>query len=203
MKVLWSWLAAFAMLGAAPAQADNADAGRERERIKSERQAADARFAAEQQACGARFAVNDCIDAARKLRRDQIADLRRQELSLDEADRKRRASERLRQIEENARQEAVSDERRAQAQADQREREARAAEKSSKQQARLDSAAGAGPRERTPQGALGPQPTASEAASNRRAQEAHIAESQERKKRLESRRAERAKPAASSLPVPP
>ena len=63
MKVLWPTLVALAMLAGGPLRAESGDAGRERQRIRAEREAAEARFAAEQQACGARFAVNDCIDA--------------------------------------------------------------------------------------------------------------------------------------------
>lgn len=68
---------------------------RERERIRQFRVAEQARFAAEEAQCYQRFAVNDCLQEVRRARRDVLADLRRQELSINDAQRKRRAAEQL------------------------------------------------------------------------------------------------------------
>lgn len=82
-----------ALLAALPAAAD------ERARIAAERRAVDERYAAEQAECRQRFAVTGCLDEARAHRRAAQADLKRQELVLDDAERKRRASERLQAVE--------------------------------------------------------------------------------------------------------
>ena len=67
----------------------------ERERIREFRAAETARFAAEEAQCYQRFAVNDCLQEVRRARRDVLADLRRQEMSINDAQRKRRAAEQL------------------------------------------------------------------------------------------------------------
>ena len=67
----------------------------EHERIRQERVLAQAQFAAQDAQCYARFAVNDCLDAVQVRRRALLADLRRQEISLNDAQRKRRAAEQL------------------------------------------------------------------------------------------------------------
>jgi len=68
---------------------------RERERIRQFRLGEEARFAAQQAQCYQRFAVNDCLLTIRRERRDLLADLRRQELLINDAQRKRRAAEQL------------------------------------------------------------------------------------------------------------
>lgn len=68
---------------------------RERARIRAARASEQERSAELERACYARFAVNDCLIEVRRARRDVLADLRRQELSLNDAQRKRRAAEQL------------------------------------------------------------------------------------------------------------
>lgn len=72
----------------------------ERARIAAERGQAEASFASQEVACYRTFAVNDCLNAAKSQRRERLSDLRRQDLTLNEAERKRRASERVRSIDE-------------------------------------------------------------------------------------------------------
>jgi colicin import membrane protein len=67
----------------------------ERERIRQVRLVEQARFATEEAQCYQRFAVNDCLQEVRRARRDVLADLRRQEMSINDAQRKRRAAEQL------------------------------------------------------------------------------------------------------------
>ena len=67
----------------------------ERTRIREARVAAQASFDAQEALCYQRFVVNDCLEEVRRTRRTLLADLRRQDLSLNEAQRKRRASEQL------------------------------------------------------------------------------------------------------------
>lgn len=75
-----------------------AETAAERARISTERGKAEATFTAQEKACYGKFAVNDCIAAARAQRREALADLRRQEVGLNDLERKRKAAERLREI---------------------------------------------------------------------------------------------------------
>ena len=81
------------------AQGDAADQA-ERDRIARERSQADSRLATQEVACYKKFAVTDCLNAARARRREILSDLRRQELTLNDADRKRRAGDRVLDIEQ-------------------------------------------------------------------------------------------------------
>lgn len=51
--------------------------------------------------CYQRFAVNDCLRVARNERRDLLADLRRQELSLNSAEAKRKGANTIRRLDKN------------------------------------------------------------------------------------------------------
>jgi colicin import membrane protein len=88
-------LLALPLLGGAQQSPEAAELAR----INAQRERAEAEYAAQEKACYSRFAVNDCIETARKRRRDALADLRRQEVALNDAERRRRAAERLRDIE--------------------------------------------------------------------------------------------------------
>lgn len=81
-----------------PVNARAAEAA-ERSRIARERSAVHQRFEDESRACYQRFAVNDCLEQARSLRREQLGDLRRQEISLNDADRRRKAAEAVQRAE--------------------------------------------------------------------------------------------------------
>ena len=74
----------------------------ERQRVSESRAAGLARFAAQEAGCYQRFAVNDCLAEVRRARRELLADLRRQDLSINDAQRKRRGSEQLLQSDEKA-----------------------------------------------------------------------------------------------------
>ena len=71
----------------------------ERARIDDERRQVEARYAAEEADCRQRFFVTSCIDEAKARRREALDTLRQQELQLDDAERKRRAAERMQAIE--------------------------------------------------------------------------------------------------------
>ena len=71
----------------------------QRARIVSERGAATRHFEEAEKACWQRFAVNDCLRQARTERRAVLDRLRQQELAVNDLDRRRRADERLRQLE--------------------------------------------------------------------------------------------------------
>jgi hypothetical protein len=68
----------------------------QRARIEQERGRAQAHFDEAAVLCYQRFAVNDCLREARKVRRDLLADLRKQSLTVRDAQARQRATERLR-----------------------------------------------------------------------------------------------------------
>lgn len=80
------------------AHAQSTDA--ERVNIESKRQKVQAGFAIEDAACHARFAVNNCLININTKRREALADLRRQEVSLSDDERKKRGAEQVRRVEE-------------------------------------------------------------------------------------------------------
>ncbi|GAB3667990.1 hypothetical protein [Ramlibacter alkalitolerans] len=207
---------ALALLAAAPVRAAEDEA--ERQRIKAERAAVAARFDEAHRACRARFAVTDCVHTAQRERNAALADLRRQERVLNDAERKRRAAERQKDVDErNSPEKRAQDEqRRRLAVSEQKEREARAAEKQQKKAEEDANKAAKGPRE--PKAATGPHgpqgaprtpplpkshgPTPEQAAANRAAYEARLRAAEEHNAQVRERAAKRRKPAASDLPMP-
>ena len=83
-------------------------------RIDAQRDRAETEFASQERACYARFAVNDCIETARKRRRDAMAELRRQEIAINDAERRRRAAARVRELEARQAEQRVPLQRRGQ-----------------------------------------------------------------------------------------
>src|SRR6478609_726240 len=73
-----------------------------RARIDAERKQVEAEFGDLQKQCYRKFAVNDCLNRARAQRREKLSDLRRQEISLNDAERKRKAAERSGNLEERS-----------------------------------------------------------------------------------------------------
>jgi len=71
-----------------------AHAESERERLATERAAANARLAEQERACAEKFVVTACSDAARKEHRATLARLRRAEMVLDDAARREAAMRR-------------------------------------------------------------------------------------------------------------
>ena len=65
----------------------------ERQRLSDERAAVEARFKEQEAACQQRFAVTDCVNDAKKLRRNALAPLRSRGDALDDAQRKQRAAQ--------------------------------------------------------------------------------------------------------------
>ncbi len=105
------------------ANTDVRDAGEraERERINQERQRASAEHDAAKVDCYQRFQVNDCLNQARGKHNGQQADLKRQEISLNDLQRKRSGAEQLRKVEEKTspqRQEEIAQQRGKALQAD-------------------------------------------------------------------------------------
>jgi len=194
---------AFLALLSSAALAQPLDEGAERQRIQTERAAAEQRFVEAQKACRSKFAVNDCVAEARRVHSATVSELKRQERVLNDADRKRRAAERQKEIDErhSAAQEQADAQRREKALADQKERDARAAEKAS---------------QRLPDGSVAPQGTPrkppapkadgitpDEAARNRADYEQRVQDAQKHRQDVEERNAQRTKPPAADLPPPP
>ncbi|WP_374663119.1 hypothetical protein [Ramlibacter sp.] len=186
-----------ALLAATAAHAD--DEAAERARIGVERATVEQRFAAEERDCQTRFAVNDCLRAARKRRADAMADLRRQEQTLDDAARRQRAAQRQVELDERQspeRREAEARERRERLAA-QAERQAQAEQEAARRAARAASAARSPEADRV----RSRQTDAEAARRNREAFEAREREARERKARVLERAAKPRK-AASALPPP-
>lgn len=173
------------------------DPASEKSRIQAERRRIEAQRASEEAACRTRFAVTDCLEDVRRRWRGPLADLRRQEVALDDAERQRRGAQQRADVEQRqaeAQQEQAQ--RRARVASEQREREERAAAKA------------AGP---TPGGsprppaaaASGPRFTPQQEAENARARAARVDSAREHKEAVQRRQAERKREAARPLPVPP
>jgi len=86
----------FALLCCALTGGALADA--EHDRIASGRSAANAKFAAQQRECETRFIVAPCLEDAREENRAALAQLRQQELKLDESQRRAAAEARRKAI---------------------------------------------------------------------------------------------------------
>lgn len=105
VALAWTWAAAFVWAqGAAPIGA--ADLATERARIDAERRGIASRFAQEERACHQRFAVNDCLNRNLNWQRAALAELRRQEVLLNDNERQRRAAERLERLDDKAQERA-------------------------------------------------------------------------------------------------
>lgn len=217
MKSLFLALAASGLAFTALAQAADGDAAAQRARIQAERNRVEAGFRAEEKTCYGKFAVNDCLNEARARRRESLADLRRQEIALNDADRKRRAAERQRSLEERAARQkpaASGDARGPREAPGERAREAqeRAAQSTSKaaDRAAAESERAESARERQKEAqarkdakAADQVRRAEEAARNAKRREEELARAEERRANLNKRLAERKKPLSQPLPVPP
>ncbi len=103
-----------------------------RDQITLQRTQVQAAYLAEQQACYQRFSVNACLVEARDKRNTLVADLKRQDISLNYAERKRKAADKLRRTEEKTSPRVVEQQslRRGAALLDAEQRQQRAQEKS-------------------------------------------------------------------------
>jgi len=204
---------------AVPGQLQGVDVAAERDRIKTERAAADKKHQDAQKACRAKFAVNDCLDQARREHNVVAQELKRQEHVLNEAERKRKGAAAQKRIDEKNSPEAQrqAEEKRVKALAEQKEREAKATDKAAKhaadeadkekrvprpaKSAKGDPAPQGGVR--APQSAASHGPTSQETAKNRAEYEQRQEEAAKHKADVEARNAQRKKPAPADLPPPP
>ena len=152
-----------------------------------------------------------CLKAARSQRRQLVSDLRRQELSLNDADRKRRAAERVRSIEDRNSAQQQEDKAAQRAEAVQRQQEKkedlakRAAERAQAQPpaAKRSSGIQKDPPERQASGRAAREKKNHDSADELRRSRERQLEALERKERVARRLAEAAKSGVKPLPVPP
>ena len=114
-------------LGAAMAQSpaqEKDNNALERSKIAAERARLEAGFQAEEAACKSRFAVNACLLEIRPRRNAAIADLRRQDLLINEAERKARGADQSQKTEDKSslerQQQRAEQEKKAQQEAERR-----------------------------------------------------------------------------------
>lgn len=97
------WRQVFVLAGVLvilPASAQSsAQAAALREEFAQRRVAARSTLDAERRACYQRFAVTDCIERAESAHREEVAEIRRQELALNEQERKARSAARASNLE--------------------------------------------------------------------------------------------------------
>jgi colicin import membrane protein len=185
------------------------DVATETARIQLERQQVDARIATDEAGCYQHFSVTDCLEAARGRRRDALADLRRQELSMQDSQRKRQGAEQLQRLDEKA--DAATSagvlQRRTEALQQQAERQQRTNEKLAERLAKQPAADVAKKtQEAQAQRAEKVADRVSQAQAGGRTQQQFDAKVKEAKERKASRLADVAsqpKSSLKSLPVPP
>ncbi|NKE64350.1 hypothetical protein RAMLITH_00830 [Ramlibacter sp. RBP-2] len=202
-----------ALLAAAAAWPAAAEApAAERARIAADRSRVEAQYQDQERACWARFGVNDCLAEARAKRRSALADLRRQEIALNDAERKQRAAERLRSMEQSQGQAAPGSS--PPKVRDGGERDAKAAQRAAEQAARQAEHARRTRGKRQADSAVQVDEElarreaqrasrAERAAENVRRRETLQREARERQEALQRRLDARQKAPAAPLPVPP
>ena len=112
-----------AAMAQSPAQEKDSNA-LERSKIAAERARLEAGFQAEEAACKSRFAVNACLQEIRPRRNAAMADLRRQDLLINEAERKARGADQIQKTEDKSslerQQQRAEQEKKAQQEAERR-----------------------------------------------------------------------------------
>lgn len=198
MRLPAVFLAASLLAGLAQAQHDAASVAAERARIARERELVEAEFKSEEKACYAKFAVNDCLAAAKAKRRQAAGNLRRQEIALNDAERKRKAMQRAAALEERAGAQRAPQAAPARQPASRPQRTLRANERGAAAIAAQQQDEAKRRAEKQAEGRA----RAEEAAQRRREHEQRVAEARERQEKLRKRLAERRKAPASSLQDP-
>ena len=171
----------------------------ERDRIQADRARAEARYERDEAACYAKFAVTNCLREVRARRREELADLRRQDIALNDAERKRKALEQIERIQQKSSAQGLEEEaaRRAQAREARQEREERANQKASAaMKAKSGQSVG-----KSAQKTVEPGRTADDAASEQKQYNDKLKEAQEHRVSREKINSE--KSGTSSKPLPP
>ncbi|MEO7954907.1 MAG: hypothetical protein ABIR35_12580 [Polaromonas sp.] len=203
-----------ALSGLAAAQSSHPDASprnidAERAKISAERVRLETGFLAEDAACHKKFAVNSCLGKINARRREAMAELRRQEVALNDKERKISGEQEMRRIEEKSSPENLQEaaDRRAKAAEDYQLRLNR---EKDKQQGRASaSSAEKAARDASAQRLMDSQKKTQARAATQSAAAEEARKFNERQKRAQERRAEhekeelaRTKPPARSLPLP-
>ncbi|HTH80725.1 MAG TPA: hypothetical protein VL593_17260 [Ramlibacter sp.] len=186
---------------------DDASVAAERARLKDAREKVEAQYVAEEKACYGKFAVNDCLAKARAKRRETLGDLRRQEIALNDAERKRKAAERQRSIEERNTQQRERDSAGQQSQS-QQDRALHANERAASRAAQAASAPERAAerekqvREKEAQMKASARQREQDAATAAKEHDKRVVEAKEHADKLKEREAQRTKPPASALADP-
>ena len=184
------------------------DTANQRLRIASERAVLESAFSAQESACYQKFMVNDCLDMARLRRANGLADLRRQEILLDDAQRKSKGAAQVQKTEDKAapeKQQEAADKRAdalkdsAQRQERQRQTAVDRAAIASKQKVQPDAQARL---ERQQDKAAGRSIKQTEAAAQVKKYNEKLATAQERQASHARSKASQSNPAAAALPTP-
>ena len=181
----------------------------ERTRINAERLKLETAFTTEDAACHKKFLVNRCLDEVKVRRRDALADLRRQEISLNAEDRHIKGAEQIRKTEEKSspqRQQEAAD-RRTEALTEFQARQERAKQKNedrvatdAEAKSNIEAAAG---RVKASQDKASAR-SVKQAASIEEARKFNerVAKAKERQARHDRDQSSQTKPTSKSLPVP-
>ena len=168
----------------ASTSAQTSHQGMSRQQIQEARSAEEARISDQESACYERFAVNDCLKQARAKRRLALEGLRRQEVILNDLERRKKAADQLELIQEKS-----SPQKREEANASrldavkaQKEREASAAKKLADHL--LTPSPGKDDKRASP--AMGTSRSAEEAAKNKMDYDLKLKEAQEHRQSREA-----------------
>ena len=185
------WALALAILATSASAQTSDEMASFRQEIAQRRVVVEDAHARSRVECYQRFAVNDCLLAAKRLRGEQMGDLRRQDIALNDLERKRKSAEQVRKME--ARQ-VDSTVQQAQTQ--------RAEAVQQKQQTQVARVAKPPPVPKPPNRPAVVQPgrSAAERAEAASAFEQRQQAAQERQAEVQKARAKRSKPLAEPLP---
>ncbi len=196
-------------IGAKAQTGSDVSSDAERLRISAERSRLEAAFALEDTACYKRFLVNRCLDEVKVRRRDALADLRRQEIVLNDEARKAKAAEQLQKTEDKSTPEKLQQEadRRAQAVKDFEDRTAREQQKNADREAlqageKAKSDAAAARIKSNQDKAAGRATKQTGAAEELRKYNERLEQAREREARYAREKASQTKPPSQPLPAP-
>ena len=203
------WLGGFATSQTGPANVKTADIDAQRAAIAAERGRLEAGFLSEDAACQKKFTVNSCLENINARRRAVMADLRRQEIMLNDEQRKGKAEQQIRKSQEKSSSESMQQDsdRRTNAIEDFRGRQGRDQENAQRRNASVANEAAARDanaarlvnHEKKIQARAEKQAKAVEEA--KKFKERQI-QAQERRAQYEADQANRVKPASKPLPLP-
>ncbi|MDB5778684.1 MAG: hypothetical protein JWP79_1415 [Polaromonas sp.] len=202
-------LGGFATSQNGPVNGQIADIDAQRAAIAAERNRLETGFMNEEASCYKKFAVNSCLDNVNARRRAVMADLRRQEILLNDAQRKSKAEQQIRKSQEKSSSESLQQDkdRRTQAIEDFRGRQARDQENAQRRDAAVanEAAARNANAARLENHAKKNQKRAerqAQAAEESRKFNERQVQAQDRRARHEADQANRVKPAPKPLPLP-